>query len=111
MPNTNNGTQPLAGKRALVTGAAGFMGSHVADECLARDGGRRDRRPLGRFPRERSRGCRWVQGDLRDAEFVRSLWEHGLSTTSTTSARTPPRGFRTSSAPTTTAPTSRRAST
>jgi UDP-glucose 4-epimerase len=64
--------------RALVTGAAGFIGSHVVDECLALgmevvatddlSGGFRENVP------ERAQ---WVQGDLRDAAFVKSLWEGG----------------------------------
>lgn len=64
--------------RALVTGAAGFIGSHVADECLnlgmtvvATDdlsGGYRENVP---------KGAKWVHGDLRDASFVASLWKHG----------------------------------
>lgn len=68
-----------AGRRALVTGAAGFMGSHVADGCLelglevvATDdlsGGYRENVPDA---------ATWVQGDLRDEAFVESLWrEHG----------------------------------
>jgi UDP-glucose 4-epimerase len=62
--------------RALVTGAAGFIGSHVADHCLALglrvvatddlSGGFRDNVPAG---------AAWVQGDLKDRAFVRSLWE------------------------------------
>jgi len=65
--------------RALVTGAAGFIGSHVAEHCLELDlevvatddlsGGFRENVPDG---------ARWVQGDLTDAPFVASLWEdHG----------------------------------
>jgi UDP-glucose 4-epimerase len=65
--------------RALVTGAAGFMGSHVADACLglgmqvtATDdlsGGFRENVPDA---------ATWAQGDLRDASFVESLWrDHG----------------------------------
>jgi UDP-glucose 4-epimerase len=65
--------------RALVTGAAGFIGSHVADHCLALgmqvvatddlSGGFRENVPAA---------AAWVQGDLRDRAFVRSLWErHG----------------------------------
>lgn len=69
----------VTARRALVTGAAGFIGSHVADGCLelgmevvATDdlsGGFRENVP---------EGATWVQGDLRDRGFVRSLWrEHG----------------------------------
>jgi UDP-glucose 4-epimerase len=65
--------------RALVTGAAGFIGSHVADACLELDmevvavddlsGGFRDNVPGG---------ADWVEGDVRDAELVKSLWrDHG----------------------------------
>src|SRR5919199_4221357 len=65
--------------RALVTGAAGFIGSHVADHCLALgmevvatddlSGGFRDNVPAR---------AAWAQGDLRDRGFVRGLWErHG----------------------------------
>lgn len=64
--------------KVLVTGAAGFIGSHVADHCLdlgmqvtATDdlsGGFRENVP---------EGARWVQGDLRDPAFVADLWEHG----------------------------------
>jgi len=60
----------------LVTGAAGFIGSHVADHCLnlgmevvATDdlsGGFRENVPSA---------AHWVQGDLRDPAFVRSLFE------------------------------------
>jgi UDP-glucose 4-epimerase len=65
--------------RALVTGAAGFIGSHVADHCLALgmdvvatddlSGGFLDNVP---------KGATWVQGDLRSRGFVAGLWEsHG----------------------------------
>jgi UDP-glucose 4-epimerase len=64
--------------RALVTGAAGFIGSHVADHCLALgmevvatddlSGGFIDNVP---------EAAAWVQGDLRDREFVADLWQHG----------------------------------
>jgi UDP-glucose 4-epimerase len=65
--------------RVLITGAAGFIGSHVADECLALgmevvatddlSGGYVDNVP---------EAATWVEGDLRDAAFVQSLWdEHG----------------------------------
>jgi UDP-glucose 4-epimerase len=65
--------------RALVTGAAGFIGSHVADACLdlgmevvATDdlsGGFRENVPDG---------ATWVEGDVRDADFLKALWrDHG----------------------------------
>jgi UDP-glucose 4-epimerase len=64
--------------RVLVTGAAGFIGSHVVDHCLASgmsavamddlSGGFRENVPAG---------AHWVQGDLRDRTFVASLWDHG----------------------------------
>ncbi len=64
--------------RVLVTGAAGFIGSHVAEHCLqmgmevvATDdlsGGFRENVPAG---------ATWIQGDLREAEFVEGLWSEG----------------------------------
>ncbi len=65
--------------RVLVTGAAGFIGSHVADHCLSLgmevvatddlSGGYLENVPAG---------AAWVQGDLKQRSFVRSLWElHG----------------------------------
>ena len=61
--------------KVLVTGGAGFIGSHVADQCLALglevvvtddlSGGFRANVPTG---------SRWVQGDLRDPAFVERLW-------------------------------------
>ena len=61
--------------RALVTGAAGFMGSHVVDACLERglevvavddlSGGYRE---------NVTTDARFVEGDVRDADFVKSLW-------------------------------------
>jgi UDP-glucose 4-epimerase len=64
--------------RVLVTGAAGFIGSHVADECLrlgfdvvATDdlsGGVRENVPDG---------ATFVLGDLTDEDFVVSLWDDG----------------------------------
>ena len=60
-----------SGKRALVTGAAGFIGSHVADACLelgmevvATDD------LSGGFVENVPADARWVEGDLRDAGFV-----------------------------------------
>ena len=65
--------------KVLVTGGAGFIGSHVADHCLARgldvvvvddlSGG---------FQANVPTAARWVPGDLRDPAFVDRLWrEHG----------------------------------
>jgi UDP-glucose 4-epimerase len=64
--------------KVLVTGAAGFIGSHVAEHCLrlgksvvATDdlsGGFRENVPSE---------CDWAKGDLRDPQFVASLWERG----------------------------------
>jgi UDP-glucose 4-epimerase len=61
---------------ALVTGAAGFIGSHVADHCLAQgmkviavddlSGGFRENVPAR---------ATWVEGDIRDENFVASLWK------------------------------------
>src|SRR5690348_6591568 len=64
--------------RALVTGAAGFMGSHVADACnaLGMDVVATDDLSGG-FLENVPADTTWVEGDLRDAEFVRSLWDEG----------------------------------
>jgi UDP-glucose 4-epimerase len=61
-----------------VTGAAGFIGSHVADHCLALgmdvvatddlSGGLIENVPAA---------ATWVEGDLRDPAFVASLWDDG----------------------------------
>lgn len=63
--------------RVLVTGAAGFMGSHVADHCLglgmqvvAVDD------LSGGFLSNVPQGVTFVKGDLRSPEFVRSVWEN-----------------------------------
>lgn len=64
--------------RVLVTGAAGFMGSHVADACLALGMEVVATDDLsGGFIENVPEDATWVEGDLRDAEFVASLWEHG----------------------------------
>lgn len=64
--------------RALVTGAAGFIGSHVADECLrlgmevvATDA------LSGGFVENVPAEATWVEGDLSEPEFVESLWDVG----------------------------------
>ena len=61
---------------ALVTGAAGFIGSHVAERCIAQgmrvvavddlSGGFRENVP---------QSAEWVQGDVRDPRFVATLWQ------------------------------------
>jgi UDP-glucose 4-epimerase len=66
----------LAGRRALVTGAAGFIGSHVADACLqlgmdvvAVDD------LSGGFLENVPKQATWIEGDLKDPAFVSSLWD------------------------------------
>ena len=65
--------------RVLVTGAAGFIGSHVVDSCLERGLEVVATDDLSGGYRENvADEAVWVQGDVRDADFVRSLWaEHG----------------------------------
>ncbi len=65
-------------KRALVTGAAGFIGSHVADHCLklgmdvvAVDD------LSGGFLENVPKQSMWIEGDLTRADFVESLWRQG----------------------------------
>jgi UDP-glucose 4-epimerase len=64
--------------RVLVTGAAGFIGSHVTDECLrlgmevvATDD------LSGGFAENVPGRATWIRGDVRDADFVESLWASG----------------------------------
>ena len=62
--------------RALVTGAAGFMGSHVADCCLELGMSVVAVDDLsGGFEENVPAGAEWVPGDVSDAAFVASLWE------------------------------------
>jgi UDP-glucose 4-epimerase len=70
--NHTNDTAPCA----LVTGAAGFIGSHVAEHCIA-DGMRVVAVDdlSGGFRENVPAGAEWVPGDLRDPAFVASLWE------------------------------------
>src|SRR3954452_18160495 len=65
--------------RALVTGAAGFIGSHVADECLALGvGGVATDDLSGGFRENVPDAATWVRGDLKDAGFVHELFAaHG----------------------------------
>jgi UDP-glucose 4-epimerase len=74
MALTTNSEAP----RALVTGAAGFLGSHVADSCLALGMEVVAVDDLsGGFVENVPAGVTWRQGDLRDNAFVESLWEDG----------------------------------
>ena len=63
------------GAQVLVTGAAGFIGSHVAEQCLrlglkviATDD------LSGGFLENVPRGAEWIAGDLRDPDFCAALW-------------------------------------
>jgi UDP-glucose 4-epimerase len=64
--------------RALVTGAAGFIGSHVADQCLqlgmevvATDD------LSGGFLENVPADATWAQGDVTDPLFIEELWAAG----------------------------------
>jgi UDP-glucose 4-epimerase len=64
-------------ERALVTGAAGFIGSHVADHCLALGMDVVATDDLsGGFLENVPEEATFVEGDLRDPGFCASLW-HG----------------------------------
>jgi nucleoside-diphosphate-sugar epimerase len=72
---------PKPRRRALVTGAAGFIGSHVAEFCAGRLGffvvGVDDL--SGGFvenfaPAERH-GAKFFRGDVQDDDFVRRVWK------------------------------------
>jgi UDP-glucose 4-epimerase len=62
--------------KALVTGAAGFIGSHVVDGCLelGMDVVATDDLSGGYFENVAER-AEFFAGDLRDADFVASLWK------------------------------------
>ena len=65
------------GKKALVTGAAGFIGSHVADGCLALGMEVVATDDLsGGFHENVPSGAHFAPGDLKDAAFVASLWQN-----------------------------------
>jgi UDP-glucose 4-epimerase len=75
---TTSGPKTDVPSRALVTGAAGFIGSHVADACLAQGMDVVATDDLsGGFVENVPAGCTWIPGDLRDPEFCASLWERG----------------------------------
>jgi len=64
--------------KALVTGAAGFIGSHVADCCLALGMEVVATDDLsGGFLSNVPPASKWIQGDLKDPNFVASLWQYG----------------------------------
>ncbi len=64
--------------RALVTGAAGFIGSHVADHCLTLGMDVVATDDLsGGFLENVPEGAAWLQGDIRDPRFIEELWELG----------------------------------
>ncbi len=73
-------TSSASPSKALVTGAAGFIGSHVVDGCLelgmdvvATDD------LSGGYVENVSDRAEFIRGDLRDADFVASLWsEHAF---------------------------------
>jgi UDP-glucose 4-epimerase len=71
---------PIEGTRALVTGGAGTIGSHVVDELIR--GGAAEIVVLDNFVRGRRENLAWaldngpvrlVEGDIRDAELVREV--------------------------------------
>ncbi|GAA0442370.1 NAD-dependent epimerase [Actinoplanes capillaceus] len=73
---------PIEGARALVTGGAGTIGSHVVDELVR--GGAAEIVVLDNFVRGRRDNLAWalgngpvkiVEGDIRDVSLVRSLTE------------------------------------
>lgn len=72
----------IAGSRVLVTGGAGFVGSHIVDqlldegvaEVIAIDNLVRGRREHLRGA-EATGGARFVEGDIRDAALVDSLMQ------------------------------------
>jgi UDP-glucose 4-epimerase len=62
--------------RALVTGAAGFIGSHVTEHCLALGMDVVATDDLsGGFIENVPQEAHWIQGDLRERRFVTGLWE------------------------------------
>jgi len=65
-------------KKALVTGAAGFIGSHVTDVCLALGMDVVATDDLsGGFEENVPAGTTWLQGDLKDQRFIDRLMTVG----------------------------------
>ena len=71
---------PIEGARALVTGGAGTIGSHVVDELVR--GGAAEIVVLDNFVRGRRENLAWalangpvrlVEGDIRDRALVRDV--------------------------------------
>ena len=61
----------MSGKRVLVTGGAGFIGSHVADALVARGDDVVVLDDLSNGHREHvPEGCTFVEGDVRSAEDI-----------------------------------------
>src|SRR5687767_11455794 len=63
----------LAGRRVLVTGASGFLGSHLC-EALVRGGA--DTHGVSRVERHAESGrVHWWKAELTDPAVVRELWK------------------------------------
>ncbi|RJO69515.1 MAG: NAD-dependent epimerase/dehydratase family protein [Myxococcales bacterium] len=69
---------PVKPEHVLITGGAGFIGSHVADACLRRgyrvtayDSLDAQVHPSGRWPGYLDRRVRRIRGDICDAELLR----------------------------------------